>query len=188
MGERITFRRKTTKPRCLLAGISKKGSFLTRDSKYLAISVPWNCKNTHKQKQNKTAVNRQQPNCICFDTVRQLRPGTQMSPETCVASARLSSPLDLARIQAGKPSCFIFCHVTLTQRPCVSKSSFNLVPELKSRGLSNSAISLLFQLLSFFTGRGSQKGSNSVPKGKHSRLCRLSLPLPQMAQLGQAWW
>jgi hypothetical protein len=40
----ITFRRKTTRPRCLLAGISKKGSFLTRDSKYLAISVPWNCK------------------------------------------------------------------------------------------------------------------------------------------------
>lgn len=38
----FTFRRNTTSPRCLLAGISKSGSLLTKDSKNLAVSVPYN--------------------------------------------------------------------------------------------------------------------------------------------------
>lgn len=40
-GPVFTFRRNTTSPRCLLAGISKSGSLLTKDSKNLAVSVPY---------------------------------------------------------------------------------------------------------------------------------------------------
>jgi len=47
----FTFKRNTTSPRCLLAGISNSGSLLTKDSKNLAVSVPYG-----KGKKKKRAV------------------------------------------------------------------------------------------------------------------------------------